>query len=118
MEFIGIINGIEGHSKDNIQSIGMPPGWRMGPPTYLKNINPELFPSKGDAGTKSGAETEGKDIQRLPHLGNPYHLQTPNPNAIINAKKLLVTGLVWLFPERFYQHLTNTNVDAHSQLSD
>jgi hypothetical protein len=26
------------------------------------------IPMRGDMGTKSGAETEGKDIQRLPHL--------------------------------------------------
>jgi hypothetical protein len=41
----------------------------MGPPTHLKNINPEFLLSKGNAGTKSGTETEGKAIQRLPHLG-------------------------------------------------
>jgi hypothetical protein len=41
----------------------------MGPFTHLKNTNPELFLSKGNAGTKSGAETEGKSMQRLPHLG-------------------------------------------------
>jgi hypothetical protein len=35
----------------------------------LKNINPEIFLSKGEAGTKNGSETEGKAIQRLPHLG-------------------------------------------------
>jgi hypothetical protein len=40
----------------------------MGPPTYLKNINPELLLSKGNAGAKSEAKTEGKTIQRLPHL--------------------------------------------------
>jgi hypothetical protein len=32
----------------------------MVPPTHLKNINPELLLSKRNAGTKSGAETEGK----------------------------------------------------------
>jgi hypothetical protein len=41
----------------------------MGPPTHLKNINPEFLLSKGNSGTKSEAETEGKAIQRLPHLG-------------------------------------------------
>jgi hypothetical protein len=41
----------------------------MGTCTHLKNINPEFLLSKGNAGTKSGAETEGKVIQRLPHLG-------------------------------------------------
>ena len=47
----------------------MAPGWGMGPPTHLKNINPEFFLSKGNEGTKSGTETEGKAIQRLLHLG-------------------------------------------------
>jgi hypothetical protein len=36
--------------------------------THLKNINPKLLLSKGNAGTKSGAETEEKATQRLPHL--------------------------------------------------
>jgi hypothetical protein len=34
----------------------------MEPPMHLKNINPELFLSKGNAGIKSGAETEGKAV--------------------------------------------------------
>jgi hypothetical protein len=34
----------------------------MGPPTLLKNFNPEFFLFKGNTGTKSGAETEGKAI--------------------------------------------------------
>jgi hypothetical protein len=34
----------------------------------LKNINPELLLCKGNAGTKSGADIEGKAIQRLPYL--------------------------------------------------
>jgi hypothetical protein len=41
----------------------------MGSPTHLKNFNLELFPSKGNTNSKSGAETEEKAIQRLPHLG-------------------------------------------------
>jgi hypothetical protein len=32
----------------------------MGPLTHLKHINTELFLSKENAGTKNGAETEGK----------------------------------------------------------
>ena len=39
------------------------------PRTHLKKFNPELLLSKGNIGTKSGAETKGKAIQRLPHLG-------------------------------------------------
>jgi hypothetical protein len=36
----------------------------MWPPTHLKIFNPELFLSKGNIGTKNGAETEGKALQR------------------------------------------------------
>jgi hypothetical protein len=41
----------------------------MGPSTHLKNINLEFILSKGNAGIKSVAETEGKAIERLSHLG-------------------------------------------------
>ena len=35
-----------------------------------QNFHPELLLSKGnDAGTRSGAETEGGAVQGLPHLG-------------------------------------------------
>jgi hypothetical protein len=40
----------------------------MGSTTHFKNINPEFFLLKGNAGTKSKAETEGKAIQRLLHI--------------------------------------------------
>ena len=59
----------EGESvKDHIQRLGMPP-----PPQKRDGaIHP--FPllrykKKKNTWTKSGAETEGKAIQRLPHLG-------------------------------------------------
>jgi hypothetical protein len=55
--------------RDYIQWIGMAPGWGVGPPTHLKNINPEFFLSKWNARTKSGGVTERKAIQSLPHLG-------------------------------------------------
>ena len=45
-----------------------PPLEEWGSPTHLQNFNPELLLSKWNTGTKSGAETEGKAIQRLPHL--------------------------------------------------
>jgi hypothetical protein len=38
----------------------------MGSLTHHKKINPEFLLSKGNAGTKSGAVTEGKTIQRCP----------------------------------------------------
>jgi hypothetical protein len=39
---------------------------------------------------KCGVETEGKAIQKLPHLGT--HIQPPNPDMIADAKKSLLTG--------------------------
>jgi hypothetical protein len=40
------------------------PGWGMEKATHLQNFNLEFLLSKG----KSGTETEGKAIQKLPHL--------------------------------------------------
>jgi hypothetical protein len=61
----------------------------MGPPTHLKNINPEFFLSKGNEGTKSGAETEGKAIQRLPHLG--IHPICKHQTQTLMPRKCLLT---------------------------
>ena len=44
----------------------MAPGYEIGPPTHLKNFNPELLLSKGNRGTKFEAETKGKAIHKLP----------------------------------------------------
>jgi hypothetical protein len=41
----------------------------MKPGSLLKNINPELLLSKENTETKSGADTEEKAIQKLPHQG-------------------------------------------------
>jgi len=47
----------------------------------------------GDMETKSGAETEGKAIQSLPHLGmQAIYIQRPNPDNIVDAKKCMLTG--------------------------
>jgi hypothetical protein len=45
----------------------------------------------GNTETKRGAETVGKTIQRLPHLGIHSHIQTPNPDTIVDAMKCLLT---------------------------
>jgi hypothetical protein len=50
------------------------------------------IPMKGDTETNYGAETKGKTIQRLPHLWDPYHIQLPNLDTIVNANKCLLTG--------------------------
>jgi len=47
----------------------------------------------GNTETNFGAETEGKTIQRLPHLGiQPIYIQPPNPDNIADAKKCFLTG--------------------------
>jgi hypothetical protein len=61
----------------------------MRPPTHFNIFNPEMFLYK-EKTEKNGTETEGKAIQRLPHL--EIHLQTPNPHTIADAKKCLLLG--------------------------
>jgi len=47
----------------------------------------------GDTEAKFGAETEGKAIQRLPHLGiQSIYIQSPIPDYIADAKKYILTG--------------------------
>jgi hypothetical protein len=53
--------------KDHRESLGTAPSWGMGTPTLLKKFNPESLLSQGNTQRKSGAEPEGKSIQRLPH---------------------------------------------------
>jgi hypothetical protein len=63
----------------------------MGPPAHLKTFNPEMFLSKGKTGTKMEQRLkEGHPETIAPR--DPYHLQTPNPNTIADAKKGLLTG--------------------------
>jgi hypothetical protein len=41
---------------------------------------------------KCGAETEGKAIQRLSHLGlHPVCIQSSNSDTVVDAKKCLLT---------------------------
>jgi hypothetical protein len=42
--------------------------------------------------TKCGAETEGKVHPENAPLGNPSHIQSPNPDTIVDANKCLLTG--------------------------
>jgi hypothetical protein len=41
---------------------------------------------------KCRAETEGKAIQRLCHLGIHPHIEFPNPDTIVDAKKCMLKG--------------------------
>ena len=45
----------------------------------------------GETEIKYGAETEGKAIQRLPHLGNPYFIHLPILDTIVDVKNCLLT---------------------------
>jgi hypothetical protein len=42
--------------------------------------------------TKFKADTEERTIQRLPHPGDPFHIQPPNRDTIAYACKILPTG--------------------------
>ena len=48
--------------------------------------------TEGNMETKCGAETEGKAIQRLPHLGIHPIIQTLNPDTVVDAKKCFLKG--------------------------
>jgi hypothetical protein len=73
------------------------------------------IPIEGVTETESGAETEGKTIQRLPHLG--IH---PIYNHQTQTLLWMPTSAYWQkqSPEGLYQCLTNTEVDPCSQLMD
>jgi hypothetical protein len=58
-------------------------GW----PPPISKFNPELLLlSKGNTGTKSGAETEGKIVQR------DCPTWIPNPDTVADAKKRSLVG--------------------------
>jgi hypothetical protein len=89
---------------------------RYGPSTNLKNINTELFLSKGIAGTKIGAETEGKASRNFSR--DPSHLQTTNLDNIADMKKHLLTGALYDSPCEASPEHYQSSEDAHSQPSD
>ena len=49
------------------------------------------IPMEGDTETKFRAEIEGKTIQTVPP-GDPSHIQSPNPDTIVDTNKCLLTG--------------------------
>jgi hypothetical protein len=93
--------------QDRIQRLGMAPQLRNG-----QNFSPELLLSKGNPGTKNGAETEGKAIQRLPHLGIHPTCRHWTRTNFWCQEVLADRSLIQLSPEKLCQILTNTNVDA------
>jgi hypothetical protein len=49
------------------------------------------IPMEGVTEAMFRAETEGRTIQRLPHPGDPSHIQPPNSDTIAYAGKILLT---------------------------
>jgi hypothetical protein len=90
----------------------------MAPWLMDRATHPELLLSKGNTGTMSGAETEGKAIQWLSHLGSILHAATKHRDYCGCQKVLTVRSLIQLTPERLCQILTNTDANAHSQPLD
>jgi hypothetical protein len=72
----------------------------------------------GNMETKCGAETVGKAIQRLPHLGiHPiYSCQTWADAGCWEV--LADKSLIWLSPHRLFKSLANTEANACSQTLD
>jgi hypothetical protein len=48
--------------------------------------------TEGNMESKCGADTEEKAIQRLPTPGDPSHIQSPNADTIVDAKKCMLKG--------------------------
>jgi hypothetical protein len=49
-------------------------------------------PTEGVTETKCGVESEEMTIQRLTHLGgDSSHIQSPNPDTVVDANKCLLT---------------------------
>jgi hypothetical protein len=49
----------------------------------------------GNMETNCGTETEAKVIQRLPPPGDPFHIQPPNLNVIVDAGKGLLIDTLY-----------------------
>jgi len=46
----------------------------------------------GNIETMRGSDTEGKAIQRLPHLGDAFRIQTPDPDTIGDDNRCMRAG--------------------------
>jgi len=64
-----------------------------------------------NTGTKSGAGTKEKVIQRFPYLGiDPICSQ--QTQSLLSQEVLADRSLIRVFPERLCQNLTDTDEDA------
>jgi hypothetical protein len=65
--------------------------------------------------TKNEAETEGRAIQGLPHLGIHPVCRYQTAHCCCGQEVLADIDLVWLLLGRFGQQLTNADADAWRQ---
>jgi hypothetical protein len=63
-------------------------------------------------------ETEGKAIKQLAHFGIHPMDRHKTRHYYWYYVVLIDRNLAWLLSERFYQHLTKTVADTHSQALD
>jgi hypothetical protein len=68
--------------------------------------------------TKCGAETSGRPSRDCPTWGSIQYTVTKHRHYCGCEEVLADRSLIWLFPEKLCQSLTNTEAVAHSQLLD
>ena len=99
--------------RDHLQWIGKDPSW--GPLMHLKIFNSEMFLSSRKTGTKQWNRDWRKGYPETSHLGIHPICRHQTPHYCRCQEALTVKSPVWLFLESFYQLLTNTDADIHSQ---
>jgi hypothetical protein len=94
----------------------MASSWGIGPLIHLQNFNPEILCQKEDRDKKKyGTETEGKAIQRSPHLGIHPIRRHQTLTLLLMPRSACLQEPDMAVP---CQHLTNTDADTHIQPSD
>jgi hypothetical protein len=88
----------------------------VNPLVLLRSGNKILMRPNMD--TKCGTETEEEDILRLHYLGIHPIYSHQTQTLLRKLKVLADRSLIYLSPESLRQSLTNTEVDARSQILD
>lgn len=101
--------------RNHLQQKCIVPLQAVGPATYLKVNNQEMFLYRTRKGKINGAENEERDIQRLPYLGI-YPVYRPHTLPCCCGQETLAdTNLMWLILGNSAQQLTNADVDPRKQ---
>ena len=72
------------------------------------------IPMEGVTEAKYRSETKGMTSQETAPPGDPSHIVTKLRYSCGFQQELADRNLLYLSPEKLYQYLTNTDVDAHS----